>query len=281
MLDDRAERQHEYDLHDHDAVNWWSWRPGIKPRKAMMIGGAITLFALLLAAIGLITLVLGVLDGFSAPLQITGVVAGHTMNNFDGLPRLNIRMHTPGFPTSVSPVVSNTAYHTISDGEHVTLDYSSRLHFLYALESVGQYYALPGSSKGDDPLGSIALLLLGVVLLPYPALLSLWSWRDLHPKNDSGDGRRTMTARVVGKRAAVRTAARRGTNRPGLLPQFSRSWYGVALEPIDENATQQTMTFSISYETYRSVEEGTQVSITYSPHLHYVYKLERASSAPA
>jgi len=276
MLDDRAARQHEYNSHDGDSINWWSWRPGIKPRKAMMIGGMITLFALLLSVIGLITLVLGVLDGFSAPLQISGVVAGHTMNNFDGLPRLNMGMHTPGFPTNVSPVVSNAAYHTISDGEHVTLDYSPRLHFLYALESAGQYYAIPGSSKGDDPLGSIALLLLGVVFLPYPALLALWSWRDLHSTREGGVGRCTMTAKVVGKRAAVRTAARRGTNRPGLLPQFSRSWYGVALEPIDEDATQQTMTFSISYETYRSVEEGTLVSITYSPHLHYVYKLERA-----
>ncbi len=276
MLDDRAERQHEYDLHDHDSVNWWSWRPGIKPRKAMVIGGLITLFALLLCGIGLITLALGVLDGFSPPLQISGVVAGHTMNNFDGLPRLNIRMHTPGFPSSVSPVVSNAAFQTISDGEHVTADYSPRLHFLYALASAGQYYALPGSSKADDPLGSVALLFLGVVFLPYPALLALWSWRDLHPTRESGDGRCRMTAKVVGKRAAVRTVARRGTNRPGLLPQFSRSWYGVALDPIDEDAAQQTMTFSISYETYRSLEEGTLVSITYSPHLHYVYKLERA-----
>ncbi len=276
MSDDRAERQHEYDLRDHDSVNWWSWRPGIKPRKAMVIGGLITLFALLLIGIGLITLALGVLDGFSPPLQIAGVVAGHTMNNFDGLPHLNIRMHTPDFPSSVSPVVSNAAYQTLSDGEHVTADYSPRLHFLYALESAGQYYALPGSSKADDPLGSIALLFLGVVFLPYPALLALWSWRDLHPTRASWDGRCTMTAKVVGKRAAVRTVARRGTNRPGLLPQFSRSWYGVALDPIDEDATQQTMTFSISYETYRSLEEGTLVSITYSPHLHYVYKLERA-----
>src|SRR6266704_574746 len=134
----------------------------------------------------------------------------------------------------------------------------------------------PRESKADDPLGSIALLFLGVVFLPYPALLALWSWRDLHPTRASGDGRCTMTAKVVGKRAAVRTVARRGTNRPGLLPQFSRSWYGVALDPIDEDATRQIMTFSISYETYRSLEEVTLVSITYSPHLHYVYKLERA-----
>ncbi len=276
MLDDRAERQHEYDLHNHDPINWWSWRPGIKPRKAMAIGGLITLFALLLTGIGLITLVLGILDGFSPPLQIPGIVSGHTMNSFDGLPRLTIRMHLPGFPASVSPVVLNAAYHAISDGDHVTVDYSPRLHFLYALERAGQYYAIPGSSKGDDPLGSIALLFLGAVFLPYPALLAIWSWRDLHPKPDSGDERCIMTAKVVGKRAAIRAMVRRGTNRPGLLPQFSRSWYGVALDPIDEDATGQIITFSISYETYRSLEEGTLVSITYSPHLHYVYKLERA-----
>lgn len=276
MLDDRAERQYEYDLHDYDPINWWSWRPGIKPRKAMVIGGLVALFALLLSGIGLITLVLGILDGFSSPLQIPGIVASHTMNSFDGLPRLNIRMHTPDFPASVSPIVSNAAYHTFSDGEHVTIDYSARLHFLYALESTGHYYAIPGSSKGDDPLGSIALLFLGVVFLPYAALLALWSWRDLHPKPGSGDGRCIMTAKVVGKRAAIRAMARRGTNRPGLLPQFSHSWYGVALDPINEDATLQIMTFSISYETYRSLEEGTLVSITYSPHLHYVYKLERA-----
>ena len=276
MLDDRTARQHEHDSYDDDSINWWSWRPGIRPRKAMIIGGLITLFALLFIGIGLITLALGVLDGFSPPLQISGVAAGHTINNFDGLAHLDIRMHTPGFPTSVSPVVSNAAYHAISDGAHVTVDYSPRLHFLYALESSGRYYAIPGSSKAGNPPGSIALLFLGVVLLPYPALLALWSWRDLHPTRNSGDGRRTMTAKVVGKRAAVRAVARRGTNRPGLLPQFSRSWYGVALDPIDDNAAQQTMTFSISYETYRSLEEGTLVSITYSPHLHYVYKLERA-----
>jgi hypothetical protein len=276
MLDDRAERQHEYDLHTHDPINWWSWRPGIKPRKAMVIGGLITLFALLLIAIGLITLVLGIVDGFSPPLQIPGIVSGHAMNSFDGLPRLTIRMHLPGFPVSVSPVVSNAAYHAISDGDHVTTDYSPRLHFLYALESAGQYYAIPGSSKADDPLGSTALLFLGVVFLPYPALLALWSWRDLHPTHNGGDRRCTMTAKVVGKRAAVRAVARRGTNRPGLLPQFSRSWYGVALDPIDEDSMQRTMTFSISYETYRPLEEGMRVSITYSPHLHYVYKLDRA-----
>jgi hypothetical protein len=198
------------------------------------------------------------------------------MNSFDGLPRLTIRMHLPGFPVSVSPVVSNAAYHAISDGDHVTTDYSPRLHFLYALESAGQYYAIPGSSKADDPLGSTALLFLGVVFLPYPALLALWSWRDLHPTHNGGDRRCTMTAKVVGKRAAVRAVARRGTNRPGLLPQFSRSWYGVALDPIDEDSMQRTMTFSISYETYRPLEEGMRVSITYSPHLHYVYKLDRA-----
>src|SRR6266567_7371098 len=134
MLDDRAERQHEYDLHAYDPINWWSWRPGIKPRKAMVTGGLITLFALLLTGIGLITLVLGIVDGFSRPLQTPGIVSGHAMHGFDGLPRLTIRMHFPGFPVSVSPVVSNAAYHAISNRDHVIVDYSPRLHFLYALE---------------------------------------------------------------------------------------------------------------------------------------------------
>lgn len=272
---DRMQQQHEYTTHEYDPINWWSWRPGIKPRKAMFIGAPIAILALLLASIGLITLVSGILDSFSEPLQLPGIVSGHTINSFDGLPRLNIRLHTADFPTIVSPVVSNAAYHAIRDGDHILADYSPRLHFPYALESAGQHYPIPGSSRGDDPPGSVALLLLGAVLFPYPVLLVLWGWRDQHPGHNGTDGRCTMTAKIVGKRAAVRTVARRGSNLPGLLPQFSHSWYGVALDPIESTAAQQIMTFSIDYETYRSLEEGTPVRITYSPHLHYVHALEK------
>jgi len=35
------------------------------------------------------------------------------------------------------------------------------------------------------------------------------------------------------------------------------------------------MTFSIDYETFRCVEEGSLVRIVYSAHLHYVYELEQ------
>lgn len=272
-------QQHTYTTHDPDSITWWSWRPGIKPRNAVFVGGLITLLALLLGSIGMITLVLGIMDNASAPLQLPGIVAGHTVNNLDGLPRLRItinnRLHAVGFPAMVSPVVSKEAFHAIHDGDSILLDYSPRLHFLYALESAGRYYTLPGVSMADNPIGSVALLLLGVTLFPYPALLTLWGLRDLRSAHDSRNGRCMITARVVGKRAAVRTITQRRDNRPGLTPRLSRSWYGVALDPVEPTSSEQFMTFNINYETYCSVDEGVLVQIMYSPHLHYVYKLEQ------
>ena len=169
----------------------------------------------------------------------------------------------------------------------------------------------------DNPIGSVALLLLGITLLPYPALLTLWGLRDLRSAHGRRNGCCMMTARVVGKRAAARTTTRsspqrslrsayqssRGSdNRPGLTPRLSRSWYGIALDPVEPSSSVGTlsgtqwsayqffapagwgegarfsvgvMTFSINYETFRSVDEGVLVHIVYSPHLHYVYKLEQ------
>ena len=297
----------DHQTHDPDSITWWSWRPGIKPRNAVFIGGLITLLALLLGSVGLITLVLGIMDNASAPLQLPGIVEGHSVNNLDGFPRLRItikdRLHAVGFPAMVSPVVSKVAFHAIHDGDSILLDYSPRLHFLYALESAGRYYMLPGVSMADNPIGSVALLLLGVTLAPYPALLTLWGLRDLRSAHGRRNGCCMMTARVVGKRAAARTTTRsppqrslrsayqssRGSdNRPGLTPRLSRSWYGVALDPVEpssvahcchpersEGSLVGVMTFGINYETYRSVDEGMLVRIVYSAHLHYVYELEQ------
>ncbi len=280
--------------HDADSITWWSWRPGIKPRNAVFVGGLITLLALLLGSVGLITLVLGIMDNASAPLQLPGIVAGHTVNILDGFPRLRItinnRLHAVGFPAMVSPVVSKVAFHAIHDGDSILLDYSPRLHFLYALESAGRYYTLPGVSMADNPIGSVALLLLGVTLFAYPALLTLWGLGDLRSAHSSRNGRCMMTARVVGKRATVPTITQRRDNRPGLTPRLSRSWYGVALDPVEPSSSVAplsvacgarinplvgVMTFSINYESFRSVDEGFLVHIVYSPHLHYVYKLEQ------
>jgi hypothetical protein len=251
----------------------------------MLLGGLITLLALLLGGIGLITLVLGIMDNSSAPLQLPGIVVNHTVNNLDGFPRLRItitnRLHAVGFPATVSPVVSMVTFHAIHDGDSILVDYSPRLHFLYALESAGRHYTLPGVSMADNPPGSVALLLLGVTLFPYPALLTLWGLRDLRSDYSRRGGCCTMKAKVVGKRAAVRTTTRSSpiypgsAHRPGLTPRLSRSWYGVALYPVEPTSSEQFMTFSINYETYCSVDEGVLVQITYSPHLHYVYKLEQ------
>lgn len=275
MSDDNMPQQHEYTTYDADSISWWSWRPGIRPRNAVLLGGLITLLALLLGSIGLVTLVLGIMDSASAPLQLAGIVASHTTNNLDGFPRLSIRLHAVGFPASISPVVSKVAFHAIHDGDSVLVDYSPRLRFLYALDSAGRRYMLPGKSMGDNPIGALALLLLGVVLFPYPALLMLWGGRDLRSDYGRRDGYCTMMARVVGKRAAVHTTTQ---NRPGLTPQLSRSWYGVALDPVEPISSEQVMTFSIDDETYRSVGEGMLVQIMYSPNLHYVYKLEPAQA---
>src|SRR2546423_15492982 len=91
-------------------VSWWSWRPGIKPRNALILGGCISLVALLLACIGLITLVLGIVDSVSQPLQVTGVVVAHFRNSYDGQPHLKIHLYTKGFPGEILPSVSDSAF---------------------------------------------------------------------------------------------------------------------------------------------------------------------------
>ena len=82
------------------------------------------------------------------------------------------------------------------------MDYSQRLHFPYALESGGQRYLLLGTSSAGNPFGSVALVLLGLVIFPYPAFLVFWGWGDLQAQ--SGD---TMTARVVGLRSSKQVRA--------------------------------------------------------------------------
>jgi hypothetical protein len=83
---DENMQQHTYTTHDPDSITWWSWQPGIKPRNAVFVGWLITLLALLLGSIGLVTLVLGIMDNASALLQLPGIGASHTLNNLDGFP---------------------------------------------------------------------------------------------------------------------------------------------------------------------------------------------------
>jgi len=268
---DVKQQKHEYRTLDAGPISWWSWRPGIKPRSALIIGVLIALVALLLAGIGMVTLVLGILDSLSPPLQVAGVVINHAANSFDGQPHLTIRLHAAGFPGQVSPTVSPSASHAISNGDAILVDYSPRLHVLYALDGGGQHFLIPGSSVLGDAIGSTALLLLGTALLPYPALLFLWGWCDLYGRNQEHK-RAEMTAQVLGLRATEQKRA----NRPGIVPHTSRSWYGVALRPAGKLSEQPIMTFAISREMYKSLRRGDLVRITYSSNLHYVYALEQA-----
>lgn len=274
MPDHRAQSSHKYTYTTSSPISWWSWRPGVKPRNAFLLGTLFTVIALLLIGLGLLTLLAGILDSYSAPLRLPGTVTKHAINSIDGQPRLSIRLHTAGFPTTIAPIVTSNTFHLISDNEMVNVDYSPRLHFLYALESTGHTYPLPDASAADNPLGSLAVLLLGLVLLPYPALLTLWGWQDLQPLREGRKQYCTLTARVVGIRA-INTIQTRLAARPGLFPRTPRPWYGVALQPINGADSQQILTFSITSEMHRYLDEEEWISITYSPHLHYVYALEK------
>ena len=197
------------------------------------------------------------------------MVLGHAVNSLDGQSHISIRVSEPGFRGEISPVVSNTAYHAIHNGSPILLDYSPHLHALYALESAGQRYILPGSSIGSDLFGSLALVLMGAILLPYPTVLMIWGWRDLFGGEQIGR-QREMKARVAGLRASV--PDRKG--RTGLLRSPTRAWYGVALYPLEALTEQPLQTFAISQERYSRLHEGEVVQIKYSAYVHYVFALE-------
>ena len=108
-------------------------------------------------------------------------------------------------------------------------------------------------------------MLLGLLLLPYPALLVHWGWRDLLLARYERGRLSTMKGRVVALRETTRG------RQPGFAGRGARLWYGIALQPDEEPL--KIHTFSISEETYRSLQKGMPVRIVYSPHLHYVYTI--------
>jgi hypothetical protein len=271
VSDHLVQQRNEYNTQDTAAISWWSWRPGIKPRNALVFGGLLSFLGLLLIGSGLLTLIVGIVDASSPPVQIQGTVTGHSTNALDGLPHLTIRLHESGFPV-ISPAVSPSASHAISNGDPVLADFSQHLHFLYALEYAGQRYILPGTSASGNLPGSLAFLLLGLVLLPYPALLTRWGWLDLHAKyGDTDRGPCRMIGRVVALRSTQQT---RRANRPGLTPRASGSWYGVALQPLHSTDIDEIKTFSIRQKTYQYLHKDTIVEIIFSSHLRYVYSIE-------
>lgn len=251
------------------SVSWWSWRPGIHPHTALLIGSLITCIALVITAIGLLSLILGIWDSISPPLHLSGTVMSHSTNSINGQTNLLVSLHTADFPSHVSVVADKTFFLTMHNGEHIVLDYTPHLHVLIALESAGQRFSTQNGGLFSLWLGTFALLFLGLAMLPYPALLANWAWYDLYGHNPD-DRQRTLVGKVIALREAIPTRA----NRPGLSPRPTRAWYGVALSPLPTSAEQSLLTFAISLDMYKALQKGEVVRITYSSHIHYVYKLE-------
>ena len=251
----------------NSAITWWSWRPGIKPRNAFIIGAPLTLLACFFICVGLYALLFGIIDSYSPPLQIPAVVTGYTTGAIDGQPRLTIRLDRSGNPTIISPVIFPATHQAIHTGDHILLDYSPHLHFLYALEHAGQRYNLPGSSALGNPFASFALIIVGLALLPYPLYLLLWAWRDLHTQSG-----RSILARVAG----LHTTQQTRLARPGITRPISRTSYSVALQELEPSTAEEIQRFRIKESIYRTLHVGDVVRIVYSPHLHYVYSLKQA-----
>lgn len=252
-------------LIESEAVSWWSWRPGMKPLRAFLFGGLLSLLALFLLTNGVATLVAGALDSSSAPLQVPGIVTGHTKNML-GAPQLTLHLERPGFPATITLVVSPATAKNLVNGSMLNVDYAPHQRTPYALESDGHRYLLPDTSASGNLWQSLALLLSGLLLLPYPSLLLFWGWRDLR----TGEVYQ-RTATVVALRAARQTT----TRTPGLLPRTTHIWYGVALQIAQAEATTpEILTFGLRQELHAELRHGNHVEITYSPHLHHLYTLK-------
>src|SRR5438552_1478617 len=160
--------------------SWWSWRPGIRPQNALLIGIPCTFITLFMTMVGLITLIAGIEDSLSPPLLIPGIVLHQSEGTQASPPQLTLHLQaSKGISSDVTLVVSNSTLQHISVHTAVMVNYSQRLHFAYALDYAGQHYLLPGTTVAGNPVGSIALLLVGLLLLPYPPLLTHWGWQDL------------------------------------------------------------------------------------------------------
>lgn len=252
-------------LIESEAVSWWSWRLGIKPLRAFLFGGLLSLLALFLLANGISSLIAGALDSSSAPLQVAGIVAGHARNVL-GAPQLTLHLKQTGFPSTITLVVSSTTATQLTNGSAVNVDYAPHQHIPYALESNGRRYLLPDSSASGNLWQTLALLLSGLLLLSYPSLLSFWGWRDLRTGKTH-----QRSASVVALRAARQTA----TRSPGLVPRTTHIWHGVALQiESDKSAPPEILIFGIGQELHAELQRGTRVEITYSPHLHHLYTLK-------
>ncbi|MGH2494112.1 MAG: hypothetical protein ACRDIV_05350 [Ktedonobacteraceae bacterium] len=259
---------------DANSFSWWSWRPGIRPGRALLLGVPLLFLAFFFVLAGIYSLVSIIIDSNAPPTRIAGVVTGYTTSILDNQPHLSIHLQRNGRSSTITPAITPTEQRAIHIGDAVVLDYSPRLAYLYALEDHGQRYALPGGSPLSNLFAAIALIPLGLLFLPYPLFLTVWGWRDLHQPE------MMMRGKVVGLRNSQRTrqAQSRRATHPGLTPRIGRAWYGVALAPLDSTSQQEITTFAIREEQYKSLHEGQMVQLRYSPHLHYVLSIQPAEN---
>ena len=255
-------------LVESEAVSWWSWRPGARPLRAFLFGGFLSLLALFLLVNAVIALIAGALDSGSAPLRVQGTVGGHSRDAL-GSSQLTIRLTQPGFPASITLMVSRATSTALANGAPVVVDYAPHQRTPVALESNGQRYLLPGTSVSGNLLETLALLLFGLLLLPYPLLLSIWAWRDLRTRQN---------CQRTGYIAALRAARQSTTRTPGLVPRTTHTWHGIAVqvESASPNlAEPEILTFGVREEIYQVFKRGDHVRVTYSPHLRHLYTVTK------
>ncbi|HKV56909.1 MAG TPA: hypothetical protein VJO32_01460 [Ktedonobacteraceae bacterium] len=271
MFDDRRQTGQQGDA---ISFSWWSWRPGIRPGRALLLGIPLVFLAFFFVLAGIYSLFSILIDSNAPPTRIAGVVTGYTTSILDNQPHVSIHLQRNGRSSTITPTITSAEQRAIQIGDAIVLDYSPRLAYLYALEDHGQRYDLPGGSPLSNLFASIALIPLGLLFLPYPLFLTVWGWRDLHQKKV------IIKGKVVGLRNSQRTRQgqpRRATH-PGLTPRIGRAWYGVALASLDSASEQDVMTFAIREEQYKSLYEGQMVQLRYSPHLHYVLSIQPAEN---
>jgi hypothetical protein len=261
------------------SFTWWSWRPGIRPRRALLLGLPLLLIGFFFVCAGIYALTSILLDSNSLPMRVPGVVTGYTSGLLDNQIHLTIRAQRNGRSSIVTPAITPAEQRAIHSGDRVTLDYSPRLDYLYALEDRGQRYSLPGGSPLGGFFASIALVLVGLLFLPYPFLLIVWGWHDLREPGVILRGR--VLALRATQRAGLSRQRRASATRPGLTPRLGRAWYGIAIETLTPASQQDIVTFAISVEQHRGLQEGQIVAVTYSPHLHYVRSIASTENEPS
>lgn len=266
MFDERQQTEQRDNIH---SFSWWSWRPGIRPGRALLFGIMLVFVGFFFTLAGVYSLISIIVDSTSPPTRVPGIVTGYTSGVLDNQTHLSISLQQHGRSSTIAPPITSADQRVIHSGDVVTLDYSPHFGYLYALEDHGQRYTLPGGNPLGNLFAAIVLVLLGLLFFPYPLLLVLWGWRDLR------QSKVTKCGRVIGLRVSQRTRsplARRAAH-PGLAPRIGRAWYGMALEMPDTASPKDIITFAVREEEHKALREGQSVEVVCTPHLHYVHSI--------